>query len=108
MTTRLLREIASARAGDKGDTLSVGVWVYDPGHYEPLKAWLTAERVKAAYPDLFRGAVTRYELDGLHGLNFVMENALEGGVNASLGLDGHGKSFSFLLLAMPVDLGADV
>jgi hypothetical protein len=36
----------------------------------------------------------------------VLDDVLEGGVNASLGLDGHGKSLSFLLLDMPVDIAA--
>jgi hypothetical protein len=99
-----LREVASARAGDKGDIPSIGVWVYDDRHYEDVKASLTAEKVKAAYPDLFRGRVERYEADDLRGLNFVLHEALEGGVNASLNLDTHGKSFSFLLLAIEVEV----
>jgi hypothetical protein len=33
---------------------------------------------------------------------------LEGGVNASIGLDGHGKSLSFLVLDMSVEIPADV
>ena len=32
-------------------------------------------------------------------------DALEGGVNASLNLDFHGKSFSYLLLGMTVEVG---
>lgn len=99
-----LRDIATARAGDKGDTSNVSVWLRDPAHYEAVRRSLTAERVKAAYPALFRGKVTRYELPDLHGLNFVMEKGLEGGVNASLNADAHGKSFSFLLLAMEIEL----
>ncbi len=99
-----LREVASARAGDKGDISCVSVWVYDPRDYEAVKAALTAERVASAYPALFRGAVRRYEIPGLHGLNFVMESALEGGVNASLNLDAHGKSFSYLILALDVEV----
>jgi hypothetical protein len=39
----------------------------------------------------------------LCGLNFVMQDALEGGVNASLNLDSHGKSFSYLLLGLELD-----
>jgi hypothetical protein len=31
---------------------------------------------------------------------------LEGGVNASLGLDGHGKSLSYLLLDIPVQIAS--
>jgi hypothetical protein len=99
-----LREVASARTGDKGDIACISVWVYDPRDYEDVKASLTAERVAAAYPALWRGRVERHELPQLYGLNFVMHDALEGGVNASLNLDMHGKSFSFLLLALDVEV----
>ena len=44
------------------------------------------------------------ELDRLHGLNLVMADALEGGVNGSLNLDSHGKSWSYLLLALEVEV----
>jgi hypothetical protein len=104
MTRTPLREIAHARAGDKGDISNVSVWVYDPKHYAAVKAGLTVERVRAAYPALFTGAIQRYELDHLHGLNFVMHDALEGGVNTSLNLDAHGKSWSFLMLALEIDV----
>jgi hypothetical protein len=104
MTERLrVHDIAHARAGDKGDISNVSVWAYDPKDYPLLKEQLTAERLKAAYPRLIRGTVTRYELDQLHGLNFVLRDALEGGVNASLNLDSHGKSFSYLILALEIE-----
>lgn len=105
MTRRIkLHEIAHARAGDKGNTSNVSVWVYDPADYLLVKEQLTAERIKDAYPRLIRGAVTRYPLDHLHGLNFVMSDALEGGVNTSLGLDSHGKSWSFLVLDLDIEV----
>jgi hypothetical protein len=99
-----LREIAHARAGDKGNISNVSVWPYDPGDYDLVKSQLTAERIKAAFPDLIQGEVVRYELDGLRGLNFVMHDALEGGVNTSLNLDGHGKSWSFLILGLEIEV----
>ena len=99
-----LREVAHARAGDKGNISSVAVFAYEPRHYPALKAQLTPERLKAEFGGVLRGAITRYELDGLHGLNFVMRAGLEGGVNSSLNLDAHGKSWSFLLLALEVDV----
>jgi hypothetical protein len=97
-----LYDIAHARAGDKGDTSSVAVFAYDPKDYPAIKAGLTPERVKAAFPNLIRGEVVRYELDHLHGVNLVMRSALEGGVNTSLNLDSHGKSWSFLILGLEV------
>ena len=99
-----LHRIAHARAGDKGDTSNVSVWVYEPKHFEAVKEQLTAERVKRAFPKLIRGEVRRYELPALHGLNFVMQRALEGGVNTSLNLDSHGKSWSYLLLDLEVEI----
>ncbi len=99
-----LHEIAHARAGDKGNTSNVSVWAYDPGDYLLLKAQLTPERIKSAFPKLIEGPVMRYELDHLHGLNFVMQDALEGGVNTSLGLDSHGKSWSSLILGLEIEI----
>ncbi len=99
-----LHEIAHARAGDKGNTSNVSVWVYDPGDYALVKEQLTAERVKAAFAALIDGRVDRYELDHLYGLNFVLHDALEGGVNTSLNLDSHGKSWSYLLLQLAIAL----
>ena len=100
---RIVRDIAHARAGDKGNTSNVNVWAYEPKDFELLKRTLTAERIKRTFPHLIRGQVTRYELPHLNGLNFVMQDALEGGVNASLNLDSHGKSFSYLLLGLELD-----
>ena len=69
---------------------------------------VTEERVL----DLFRAkgatAVTRYELPKLPALNFVIDDVLEGGVNESLNLDGHGKALSFLLLELTVDMPESV
>lgn len=99
---RIVRDIAHARSGDKGDISNVSVWVYDPADFELLKNALSPERVKRELGALVRGDVRRFVLEHLHGLNFVMEHALEGGVNASLNLDSHGKSWSYLILQMPI------
>ncbi len=99
-----LHDIAHARAGDKGNISCVSVWVDEPRFYDQVKAQLTAERIKAAFPRLIGGAVERYELAHLHGLNFVLHEALEGGVNTSLNLDAHGKSWSYLLLGLDVEI----
>jgi hypothetical protein len=37
-------------------------------------------------------------------LNFVLHEALEGGVNTSLNLDSHGKSFSYLILGLTLSV----
>jgi hypothetical protein len=102
---RIVRDIAHARAGDKGNTSNVNVWVYDPEDFDLLRQVLTPERLKREFPGLIRGEITRYELPHLHGINLVMREALEGGVNASLNLDSHGKSWSYLILGLALDEG---
>lgn len=99
---RIVRDIAHARAGDKGNTSNINVWVYDKANFELLKRSLTPERIKQAFPKLVTGPVERYVIEHLGGLNFVLHGALEGGVNSSLNLDSHGKSFSYLILGLPL------
>ena len=102
-----VRDIAHARAGDKGNTSNINVWVYDPANFELLKRSITPERVKREFASLIRGSVERYILESLHGINLVLRDALEGGVNASLNLDSHGKSWSFLILDMTLEPEAE-
>jgi hypothetical protein len=105
MTRRVpLREIAHARAGDKGNRSNVSVFVYHTEHYAAIKDQITPNRLEAEFGNLLRGTIRRFELDHLGGLNFVMDEALEGGVNESLNLDSHGKSWSFLLLGLEVEI----
>ena len=100
----MLREIAHSRAGDKGDICNVSVIPYEEKYYELLKEQLTEEVVTDFFKDLCFGKVTRYEFKGIKSLNFVMENALDGGNTRSLRVDGYGKSFSSYMLAMYVNL----
>ena len=97
-----LRELAHARTGDKGNTSNISVIAYDPGDFAFLVEHVTAERVAAHFSDIVRGRVERYELPGLGALNFVMHDALGGGVTRTLSLDAHGKALSGCLLEMEV------
>ncbi|ODT76914.1 MAG: hypothetical protein ABS76_29550 [Pelagibacterium sp. SCN 64-44] len=97
-----LHEIAHGRSGDKGNRLNVNIIAYDPVHWPVLLQQVTAERVAAAFAHRGVTQVLRYELPKLHALNFVIEDALEGGVNSSLAVDTHGKCLSYLVLGMEV------
>jgi hypothetical protein len=98
MTT--LREIAHARAGDKGDVVNISVIAYRTADYEQLKRHVTAERVQAHLGDFARGGVRRYALPRIGALNFVISKALDGGVTRSAALDKHGKTLSAALLEL--------
>ena len=99
-----LRTIAHSRAGDKGNRSNISIFVYDSTHYSFLVDQITSERLKQAFDVLFKGQIRRYLLPQLYGLNFVLDEALEGGVNESLNLDSHGKSWSSLILSIELEL----
>ncbi len=97
-----LREVAYSRSGDKGDVSNICVFSYQDEDYPRLVERLTAEAVKAHFGSLVEGTVTRYELPNVHGLNFVLDRALGGGVSMTLRVDPHGKAFQSLILDMDV------
>jgi hypothetical protein len=100
-----LRELAHSRTGDKGNISNISVIAYDEKDFARLKAQVTSERVKALFAGVVEGEVERYELPNIAALNFVMSNALGGGVTRSLALDAHGKSLSSALLEMEIEEG---
>ena len=100
-----LHDLAHARCGDKGNTANISVTAYDRTHYRYLVEHLTAARVRAHFGARVKGDVERYELPTLGALNFVLHEALEGGVTRSLGLDPHGKSLSAVLLSLELPEG---
>lgn len=97
-----LHSVAHGRAGDKGNRLNVSVMPYYPEAFDLLAAQLSEERVLALYAHRGATRVKRYLLPLLPAFNFVIDDVLEGGVNGSLNLDGHGKSNSFILLGIEV------
>lgn len=94
-----LREIAHARAGDKGRTNQICVIAYDEKHYGLLRDRLTAERVRN-FLQGDAGQVERYEMAGIGALNFVLTHAPGREVTRSLALDAHGKCRSSILLEL--------
>ena len=99
-----LRDIANTRSGDKGNRLNIALVCRDPFYYPAIAQQVTADRVAKIFASRKPTRVVRYDLPKLAAFNFVLDDVLEGGVNASLGLDGHGKSLSFLLLDIPIQL----
>lgn len=98
-----LWEIAHARTGDKGNISNISLIVYNQADFELLCEQLTPEGVKAWYGDQVKGEVIRYELPQLGALNFVLHDALEGGVTSATTLDKHGKTLGAYLLEMPIE-----
>ena len=99
--------LAHSRTGDKGNSQTMSLIPYDERDYALLESQVTAEAVARQFGRLVHGKVTRYALPKLHAFNFVLDEALQGGVNDSLNLDTHGKSRSAVLLAMTIEVPED-
>ncbi|KAL9258615.1 hypothetical protein AKJ16_DCAP17353 [Drosera capensis] len=119
-----LYEIAHSRAGDKGNDLNFSLIPHFPGDHERLKKIITPKWVKEVLssvlsPSSFSSAVAIndrdkwveenvkveiYEVEGIHSLNVVVRNILDGGVNCSRRIDRHGKTVSDVILSQQVVL----
>jgi hypothetical protein len=93
-------DLAHGRAGDKGNASNISVICYEEKDWEFLQCVLTPERVMEAFKHIAAGPVRRYELRNLKAFNFVIENALGGGVTISLAQDVHGKSLCNVMLGI--------
>ena len=100
----VLRDIAYARSGDKGNSANVAVFGRTPAAYSWLRDTLTAARVEEFFRPLGVGSVVRYDVPNLEALNFVLPDILGGGGSRSLRIDAQGKTLGMALLEMPMDV----
>ena len=82
------------------DTIDTSVKQYLPDG--PREHW-NLQSLKDYFKDIVHGKITRYEMPTISALNFVMEDALGGGVTRSLAVDMHGKTLGSALLEMEID-----
>ena len=97
-------DIACGRSGDKGSTLDLTLVARDRAAYERLEREVTAERAAAELHRAMPGAVTRYAVPGLMALKYVIEDALPGGVYASLHAGLHWQKAAIYVL-LDMELG---
>lgn len=102
--TVALYRAAHGRTGDKGNRSNISVIAWHPALWPLLVEQVTPEAVEAQFRHRAPSRVQRFLLPNLHAMNFVLDEVLDGGVNAALNLDMHGKSLSFLLLDLPVEV----
>jgi hypothetical protein len=102
MNTVPLYRLAHGRTGDKGDRSNISVIAWRPELWPLLVEQVTESAVAQQFADRQPSKVRRYVLPRLHAMNFVLDGALDGGVNSSLNLDTHGKSLSYRLLDLPI------
>jgi hypothetical protein len=97
-----LIRLAWGRSGDKGDSSNIGIIARKPEWLQLLREQLTEARVAQWLAHLVQGTVTRFDVPGIHAMNFLCTRALDGGGMASLRNDPLGKGMAQILLTMPV------
>lgn len=102
LATVPLIALAYGRSGDKGDSANIGILARRPDFVAAIDASLTADAVRNYFAHILTGPVERFPLPGLHGFNFLLHGALDGGGVASLRHDPQGKAFAQMLLDAPI------
>lgn len=101
-------DMATGRAGDKGNMLDLTLVARDDAAYAVLSRVLTVDAARRALNRVIPGPVQRYEIPGLRALKYVAPEALAGGVYATLRPGLHWqKSAIWLLLDLDIDVSAD-
>ncbi len=103
-----LVQLAWGRSGDKGNSANIGIIARQPDFLPFIRAAITEVAVSRWFTHLVQGAVRRYDLPGIHALNFVLHEALGGGGIASVRMDSQGKAYAQMLLDHPVPVPADL
>lgn len=107
VTVRLI-DLAWGRSGDKGDKFNVGIIARRPEYLPYIRAALTVEAVRDWFAHEFAGAanprVERFDVPGMHALNFLCHEALGGGGMATMRLDQLAKGKAQQLLEIEIPL----
>jgi hypothetical protein len=96
----LVRDVAYARSGDKGDNVNIGVLAFDDAAYQLLARALTPARVKAHFGEWVTGPVEVFPMPNILAFNLLLHGALGGGATRTLRFDVTGKAFSTAILRL--------
>jgi hypothetical protein len=101
--------LAWGRSGDKGNLYNIGIIARRPEYLPHIRAALSEEAVTRwmshSFDDPSRAdKVRRYDVPGIHAVNFVVPDALGGGASVTLNLDCNAKTMAQRLLCFPVSV----
>ncbi|MGA8653847.1 MAG: acyclic terpene utilization AtuA family protein [Xanthobacteraceae bacterium] len=94
--------LAVGRSGDKGNSANIGLIARKPEYLPWIRAALMEDVVRDWFAHVGVSKVERFELPGMHALNFMLHDALGGGGVASLRVDAQGKAFAQMLMDYPI------
>jgi hypothetical protein len=105
-----LLALAWVRSGDKGDLFNLGVIAREPDYLPYISAALPPARLADWFAHVFPpGAaprVSRYLVPGLHALNFILHESLDGGGQSSRRIDSVAKGMGQQALEIPIPVPA--
>ena len=105
-----LVKLAWVRSGDKGHLFNVAAIARKAEYLDYLWASLTPAAIGEWYrhlgPDGHPPKVEAFDAPGLEAINFVVHEALTGGINASTALDSAAKGMGQMLLRFPIHVPA--
>lgn len=94
--------IAHGRSGDKGSHANIGIIARKPEYLPIIREQLSEKAVADYFSHFLEGDVERWDLPGIHAVNFLLHEVLGGGGIASLRQDPQGKAYAQMLLDYPV------
>ena len=104
MAKILLKELAFARSGDKGDVSNIGVMAKSKAIYDFLLKEITPERVREHFKGMVKGSVEIYPMPNIECLEIVLRQSLGGGATCNLRFDQTGKAMCMAMLRMELDV----
>lgn len=103
-----LIELAWGRSGDKGNHANIGIIARKAEYLPYIRQALQADLVARLLEHYAPAEVRRFDLPGIHGLNFMLYDVLGGGGIASLRNDPQGKGYAQILLGTAIPLPAEL
>lgn len=104
MKKTLLKELAFARSGDKGDVSNIGIMAKNKDIFNFLINAITPENIKEHFKGMIKGDVEIYPMPNIDSLEIVLRQSLGGGATCTLRFDQTGKSMCSALQRMELEV----
>lgn len=100
----LLKDLAFARSGDKGDVCNIGIIAKSKNIYEFLLNEITSDKIKWHFQGMVKGKVEIYPMPNIESIEIVLRRALGGGATCTLRFDQTGKAMCSALQRMELEV----
>lgn len=104
MAKVLLKDVAFARSGDKGDVATIGIIALNENYYQQLKRELVPAKIRNYFNGLVEGEIEVFPEDNMQCFQILCHRGLGGGATRTLRYDSTAKSYGCILLRMEVNI----